>query len=494
MMMTMAMTMTTSPTAMTEGGTRTGLGLRRRIVGGYVALMTIATLASVALTYWVTLARVDARVEDQLTQEAQEIRRLAGGNDPETGEAFGTDVRRVFQVFLERNIPTQNETMVTFVDGEPFLRSRRPAPYRVDLDRNLAARWSRLSSPERGDADTPEGPFRYLAVPLTTRGEARGVFVVGVFSDLERREARGPTIAAGAVGLFTLIVGSLMAWRLAARVIDPVERVTATAQAITETDLARRIDVEGEDEIARLARTFNDMLDRIESAFQTQRQFIDDAGHELRTPITIIRGHLELLGDDPGEREQTLAVVMDELDRMGRMVNDLLILAKADQPDFLQLETVDLAAFTRELRSKARGMADRRWVVEGSGRGVIIADRQRLTQAAMQLAENAIQHTSAGDQIWMGSSLSPEEARIWVKDFGPGIAPDDQERIFRRFRRGSLGPRRSDGAGLGLAIVKAIADAHNGRVEIESSPGAGAMFRIAVPVDQPPRPAEDGAA
>jgi two-component system OmpR family sensor kinase len=478
---------------MTETGPRKVRSLRRRIVGGYVALMTIATLASVALTYWVTLARVDARVEDQLTQESQEIRRLASGNDPETGEPFGTDVRRIFQVFLERNIPTQNETMVTFIGGEPFLRSRRAAPYRVDLDRNLAARWSRLSSPDRGDARTPEGPFRYLAVPVTAGGETRGVFVVGVFTDLERREARPPTLAAGAVGLFILVVGSLMAWRLAARVIDPVERVTVTAQAITETDLTKRIDVEGDDEIARLARTFNDMLDRIESAFQTQRQFIDDAGHELRTPITIIRGHLEVLGDDPADREETLAVVTDELDRMARMVKDLLILAKAEQPDFLQLETVDVDVFTQELGSKARALADRRWVVESSARGVIVADRQRLTQAAMQLAENAVQHTSAGDDIALGSSMSPAEALIWVKDSGPGIALDDQERIFRRFRRGSLGPRRSDGAGLGLAIVKAITDAHNGRIEIHSSPGWGAMFRIAIPVDQPARPDNGGA-
>lgn len=489
--MTMVMTMT-SRTPMTETGPHKERGLRRRIVGGYVALMTIATLASVALTYWVTLARVDARVEDQLTQESQEIRRLSGGNDPETGEAFGTDVRRIFEVFLARNIPTQNETMVTFIDGEPFLRSQRPAPYRVDLDRNLAARWSALSAPERGNARTPEGPFRYLAVPVRAGGATRGVFVVGVFTDLERREAIAPTTAAGAVGLFTLIVGSLMAWRLAARVIDPVERVTATAQAITETDLTQRIDVQGEDEIARLARTFNDMLDRIEGAFQTQRQFIDDAGHELRTPITIIRGHLEVLGADPTERDEALAVVTDELDRMARMVNDLLILAKSEQPDFLQLQTVDVHAFTQELGSKALGLADRRWVVESSGRGVIVADRQRLTQAAMQLAENAVQHTSAGDEIALGSSISAEEAIIWVKDPGPGIAPDDQDRIFRRFRRGSLGPRRSDGAGLGLAIMKAIVDAHHGRIEIDSSPGTGATFRLAIPVDQPPRPAEGG--
>jgi signal transduction histidine kinase len=447
--------------------------------------MSFATLLSVFLTYEISLTRVDARIDEQLTQEVQEIRRLASGNDPETGRAFGTDVRRIFEVFLQRNIPTQNETMLTFVDGRPFLRSQREAPYRVDLDPELASRWSQLDTSRRGVAETPEGDYEYQAVPVTAGGQQRGVFVVGVFADLERRDATGPVLAAGAVGLFTLIVGSLMAWRLAARVIDPVEEVTATAHAITETDLTKRIDTHGEDEIAALARTFNDMLDRLELAFHTQRQFIDDAGHELRTPITIIRGHLEVLGDDAAERAETIALVTDELDRMARMVNDLLILAKSEQPDFLRLDTVDLSALTQELESKARALAHRSWVVEATGRGTIVADRQKLTQAAMQLAENAVQHTSEGDEIALGSKMSSTEAAIWVKDSGPGIAAEDQARIFRRFRRGAAGPRPSDGAGLGLAIVKAIADAHHGRVEIDSSPGTGALFRIAIPVDQP---------
>ena len=484
----MAMMTTAATTTREKGGSERVTSLRSRIVGGYVLLMTVATLVSVFLTYRVSLSRVDARVEQQLSQEVQEIRRLAGGNDPETGEPFGRNVSRIFEVFLQRNIPAQNETMLTFVNGEPFLRDRREAPYRVDTDNDLISRWANLTSSERDVATTPAGAFEYQAVPVAGGDRQRGVFVVGIFADVERREAYPPVLAAGAVGLFTLVVGSLMAWRLAARLIDPVQDVTATAQAITESDLTRRIEIEGDDEIARLSRTFNDMLDRLELAFYTQRQFIDDAGHELRTPITIIRGHLELLGDDPVERKETIALVMDELDRMARMVNDLLILAKAEQPDFLHLETVDLAAFTRELESKARGLAERKWQLEDVGRGTIVADRQKLTQAAMQLAQNAVQHTNEGDEISLGSSLTPEQATIWVTDTGPGIPLEDQPGIFRRFRRGSLGPRPSDGAGLGLAIVKAIADAHHGRVEIESSPGAGASLRIAIPVDQPEPP------
>jgi two-component system, OmpR family, sensor kinase len=127
-----------------------------------------------------------------------------------------------------------------------------------------------------------------------------------------------------------LLLGSLLAWRLAGRVADPVTALTRTARAISETDLSRRIPVRGRDEVAQLAATFNEMLERLERAFGSQRRFLDDAGHELRTPLTIVRGHLELLEDDPVERRETVALVMDELDRMGRIVNDLLLLAKRE--------------------------------------------------------------------------------------------------------------------------------------------------------------------
>jgi signal transduction histidine kinase len=115
---------------------------------------------------------------------------------------------------------------------------------------------------------------------------------------------------------------------------------------------------------------------------------------------------------------------------------------------------------------------------------MVVADRQRLTQAVLQLADNAVQHTSEGGVVGLGSSVGLEEARIWIRDTGSGIAPADRERVFERFSRGA-GPRRSDGAGLGLAIVKAIAEAHHGRVELESRPGEGAMFTIVVPTRPP---------
>lgn len=160
----------------------------------------------------------------------------------------------------------------------------------------------------------------------------------------------------------------------------------------------------GTDEVARLATTFNDMLDRVEKGYDAQRRFLDDAGHELRTPITIVRGHLEVLSEDPDERRETIALVTDELDRMARMVNDLLVLAHAEEPTFLELEPVDLEALTVELHTKLEAIAPRRWEIESLGTGVIVADRQRLTQAVAQLAENAAKHTDEGDRIGLGTS------------------------------------------------------------------------------------------
>ena len=462
--------------------------LRARVLAWFIGLLAAATAAFVVVTYEVLLIRLDQRVDAELAQEAGELRRLATGNDPETGRPFGTRVRRIFDVYLERNVPSRQEAFLTFVDGRPFQRTTSVVPYRLDRDPELVARWGRLREPERGRVETPAGRVEYVAVPLRAAGETAGVFVAAIFRDRLKGEADAAVRAAGGVALAVLLLGSLLAWKLADRVLRPVSALTRTARSISETDLSGRIPERGRDEVAQLGATFNQMLDRLERAFAAQRHFVDDAGHELKTPLTIVRGHLELLEDDPHERRETLALVMDELDRMGRIVEDLLLLAKHEQPDFLDLATVDVGTLTDELLAKAAALAPRAWLLESRGRGVIVADRQRLTQAIAQLAENAARHSGDCDRIELGSSVAYGEARFWVRDRGPGIRPEQQEAIFERFRRGT-GPRRAEGAGLGLAIVKAIAEAHHGRVELESRPGAGATFAIVIPVDQPSRDA-----
>ena len=472
-------------------GTFTPLtGLRARILGGYVLVLAVATVASLFVLRTVLLNRLDQRINSELEQEVAELQTLATeGIDPRTSEPFDGDVRRIFRVFLGRNIPSANETILTLVDGEPFLTSFQPEPlpYRIQDDPQLIARWAAVEDDsDYGSAMTPGGELRYLAVPLKNRaGEALGVFVVADFRDLEKREVDSAVGSAAQISVITLIIGLVLFYALSGRILNRVEAVRWTAQRITDSDMTRRLPVEGNDEISQLAATINDLLDRLGDAFTTQRSFIDDAGHELRTPITIIRGHLELMGADPEEREETVALVTDELDRMTRMVEDLLMLTRAQRPDFLNLTAVDVRELTEELNTKVHGLGHREWGVDGSGVGLVEADRQRLTQAMMQLAQNAVQHTNDGDRIWIGSKVANGEARFWVRDTGPGISKKEQERIFNRFARAKTQPRASDGMGLGLAIVKAIAEGHHGRVRLLSAEGQGSTFTIIIPVDQP---------
>jgi two-component system, OmpR family, sensor kinase len=172
---------------------------------------------------------------------------------------------------------------------------------------------------------------------------------------------------------------------------------------------------------------------------------------------------------------------MDELERMSRIVNELQLLAEAEQPDFLQREWIDLGLFAHEVTAKAGALAPRDWKLDRAADGMVLADRQRLTEAIMNLAHNAVQHTVSDDTVAIGTSLNDDEVRIWVRDTGTGISITDQAHIFERFKRGTGAHLRYRGGGLGLAIVKAIAETHGGRVELVSRLGEGSTFTLVLP-------------
>jgi signal transduction histidine kinase len=291
-----------------------------------------------------------------------------------------------------------------------------------------------------------------------------------------------------AVAVAVLLLGSVVAFSIVGRVVAPLRELRDAARSVSGTQMDSRIAVEGDDEVAELGHTFNRMLDRIQIAFSSQREFIREVSHELRTPIAISRGHLELLAEGhlsaESDRREAIALVTGELDRMSRFVDDLLLLAKAESPNFLELETVPLAALCEELIAKAGGIADRDWVVDETLARSIVADRQRLTQAAMNLVQNAVAHTKIGDQIGIGARVDGAEATIWVRDTGVGIPASEQGRIFQRFSRGLHSRGRYEGTGIGLAIVRAIAEAHGGSVRVASQPAKGARFEIVIPVEQ----------
>lgn len=460
------------------GWRRVFCGLRTRIIMWYVVLMTCSTTLTVFAVRQVLSVRLEERSKQILVQEVKEFRQLFDGYR----ELGCCQIDDLFDDFLSRNIPVDGEFMVTFINGKFYKASPTALPETLTRDKKLLKRWSKLTKPQRGEKITPRDSIRYYAMPVNLEGENPGVFIVMHSTESELQKLNEITVVMVLVTLIVLVVASVVIWAVGGRVLKPLRLLTATAQSISGSNVGERLAVQGADDIAELTMTFNAMLDRLEAAFTSQRNFINDAGHELRTPITIIRGHLELLGDDPEEQKETLAIVTDELDRMSRLVNDLLLLAKAERPDFLNLETVDVALFTEELLAKAKALGDRHWQLEDQAFCWIVADRQRLTQAMMNLSQNAVQHTKREDAIFLGSSVKNNEVCFWVRDTGEGIAPKEQRRIFERFARVTNSRRRSEGYGLGLAIVRAIVEAHEGRVELESELGKGSTFMLILPI------------
>jgi two-component system, OmpR family, sensor kinase len=473
-------------------------GVRTRILASYVILLAIAAFASVLAVRQVMLVRLDDRVEEDLQQEVEEFRNLAStGIDPETRRPFGTDVKAIFETYLERNVPDDDEELIT-VPRRGTPRSDRGDNAQGYSFSDFIERWRTLVDVERGEVETPGGPARYVAIPVEVEGADRplGTFAVAIFTANERDEVDEAVQIVAAVAAVVLLLGSVVAFSIVGRVLAPLSELRDAAQSVSGTRMGRRIQVESDDEVAELAEAFNRMLDRLEVAFASQREFIRDVSHELRTPIAISRGHLELLAEghlsDERDRREAIALVTGELDRVNRFVEDLLLLAKAESPDFLQLETVPLGELTEELVAKARGMADRQWQIDAASPRSIVADRQRITQAVMNLAQNAVAHTELGDTIAIGATVDGDQASIWVRDTGAGIPRSEQRRIFSRFSRGVHSRGRYEGTGIGLAIVRAIAEAHGGRVRVTSTPGEGARFDVLLPVDQEP-PDEDWA-
>lgn len=439
------------------------MSARARIVGWMLALVALALGGSILTAWTALLARVDVRVNEEFRNEADKLARAA---EDRPARDLGTFLTR----YLEVNAPDRWETFFTLVDGEPYRRTGVEPAAVLDTDDDLVRRIAATAEPVLGETGSAAGTVKYAAIPVRVAGDPRrGHVVVAIFYDRHRQEVVDAVRVLGLTALVALALAGAGGWFLAGRILAPVRLVRTTAERIGDSsDLTQRLTVAGNDDVAALAGTFNRMLDRLERAFAVQREFVDDAGHELRTPITVIRGHLELMGDDPEDRAETLALVTDELERMNRIVEDLLTLAKAEQPGFLALSEVEVADLTVSVVAKARALGERTWRVEEVAEARVRGDRQRLTQALMQLAANAVRHTREGDLVAAGSTVADGRLLLWVRDGGPGVRPEDRQRIFQRFVRAGS----HEGAGLGLAIVRSIAEAHGGGVRCED----GARF------------------
>lgn len=421
----------------------------------------------------------------RVEQELDEFAKLdAEGIDPGTGDPF-TDVGSLLETFLVRNVPDENEVLVAWYGGRPRTALpgedsyvRRNGAFEELVDSMLVDGGTRqVVAPGYGDA--------MVTVQRVRAGDEEGALVIVSYLERDRAELRSTFRTYALVGVAALAVITAVAFWQSGRLLSPLRTLRETADGISESDLSLRIPEQGNDDITALTRTINGMLGRLEEAFVGQRQFLDDAGHELKTPLTILQGHLELMDPtDPAEVAETRTLLLDEVDRMSRLVGDLILLAKHDRPDFLSPAPVSVERLTHTLLAKLRALPGRDWQLDGAGDAIATLDEQRITQAVLQLADNAVKHTAEGDRISVGSDVRDGVVRLWVADSGPGIPDDLKGHVLERFGRGEV--RADDeGFGLGLSIVRAIAESHGGQVTVsDTDPGAsrpGATVTLHLP-------------
>ncbi len=333
------------------------------------------------------------------------------------------------------------------------------------------------------------GKLRLLKRPVRLRSGLRVTVAVGEPLASVAHAQRGVARAFVLAGILALAGALLASYLIGTRVSRPLRRMAAVAARVDAGDLHPRIHDHGAGyEVGVLADAFNHMLDRLTDAFASQRAFIADASHELRTPLTVIRGQLELLGAQPSpsaaEVRRVERLVQAETARISRLVDDLLLLASAEQTQFLRPESIELAPYVREQWDAVSLLASRRFELGTVPAGTLEADPDRLAQALRNLVRNAIEHTSeeSGLVRMRVEPGSGGHVRFIVEDDGPGIPADQRERVFDRFHRTDAArDRASGGTGLGLAIVRAIAEAHGGRVATGSSAEGGASFELELP-------------
>ncbi|MEP7370296.1 MAG: HAMP domain-containing sensor histidine kinase [Dermatophilaceae bacterium] len=470
-----------------RAGTRRALSVRSRILVAILVVAALGLAASGVASYLVQRKGVLAAVDAQLLRTVPNLKAIAAGK---TSDASLKSVDSVLRVAMQQLIPAPNESFLGFIDAKPALVPAVNLPFRIDQDSALVSRIVSEAHATRvviGTAKTAHGTLRYLIVPVHVAGDPKtGLYVAAYDLDAELASVAESFQTYPRVALLALVLLGLVAWFAAGRLLRPIRLMRDVAVRSSTADLTQRIAVTGSDDVSELAAAINAMFDRLQDSARSQQRLLNDVGHELKTPITIIRGHLELLdADNVSDVEATRALAIEELDRMGALVSDISLLAASRAPHFVQPAEVDIDSFTTAVGAKASALdPTRTWRVE-SASGLALIDAGRITQAWLQLADNAVKYSTPGAPIVLAADVSQTETGAWlnlsVRDIGPGIPQEARERIFERFNRlKSSGGR--DGSGLGLSIVSAIAEAHGGTVRLSGAPEEGSTFTIRIPL------------
>lgn len=337
---------------------------------------------------------------------------------------------------------------------------------------------------ESADVTVAGANLRALATPIVMADQRSALLIVADDIDRLNRDRRSQLIVVALESSAALVASLAGGYFLTRRILRVVAKVSETAEEITTSgDLSRRLNIEGpDDEFGRLGRTVDDMLDRVEAAFHGRAELLADVSHQLRTPLTIIRGHLDVLSrggfGDAEEVSGTVAVVIDELDQLALMVERMLLLGQALERDFLLDQPIDLPAALAEVFEVGRYLGERDWVLGPVPPIVLEGDWSKLRGALLNLIDNAVKATIDGDHVSLDARVD-DGLVLEVSDSGHGLDPAMLTTASGRFVR-ARSPGYS-GAGLGLAIVKAVAEAHGGRFELDSAIGQGCTARLVLP-------------
>lgn len=453
------------------------MSLRLRLTLLYTTLLVGILFLFGSLVYWLVNATLLDQVDTDLSVNARQIVGLLRANennqfDVRSIAAFRSSDNLEFQIWNNNNI----------------LIIARPMPRVTPLDESAL----RSSVPVFTTNRLDDTHLRVLTVPLVTRRGPAGTLQLGAHLDLIDLLLRTLAIMLAAIAVLATIVASFWIWLVNGRALAPLATMTSVATQISHAeDLSRRIPQVGAapgDEVDQLILAFNDTLERLEQLFTTQRRFLADVSHELRTPLTVIKGNASLMRKYGEVDEESLASIEAEVDRLTRMVGDLLLLAQAESGRLpLARDAVELDTVLLEVFHQMRTLAGERISVRVAeiDQVQVTGDRDRLKQVLLNLMSNAVQYTPAGGQVSVALRKDEHEAQVVISDSGPGIPAEDLPHIFERFYRGEKSRKRGQGSGfgLGLSIAYWIVRSHEGRIEVQSQEGQGTQFTIHLPLE-----------
>jgi heavy metal sensor kinase len=454
--------------------------IRLRLTLWYVLLLAVILAGFSAGIYLTLRHNLYGNLDDSLATRANDLMPLVSYD--------GTSPTLSPNVSASSPEPGEQFVRVYDTSGEPtFDDSGQAGTVPGDAEAVQRALSGRTST--RGVSVDGE-PFRVLVVPVQQEGRITGALEVGRAADDVSDALRSLLLILGVAYPVTLVVASFGGAFLAGRALAPIDKLTRLARRISAEDLSQRLDLRlPDDEVGRLARTFDEMITRLEDAFRRQRQFTADASHELRTPLTVIKGQVEVALTRPREPDayrEVLQNINEQVDRLARLVGSLLTLARADAGQIqVALEATDVPDLVAAAVEQVRPVAQQRDItlVLAAGPPVTLrADEDLLLQLLLNLLDNAMKHTPSGGRVTVGWSADAARAELVVRDTGVGIPPEHLPHIFDRFYRADKARSRAEGGvGLGLSICRWIAEAHGGSISVESTPGQGATFTVRLP-------------